>query len=99
MIVRVWRCTATPEGADRYVEFFNQTVRPHIAAVAGSRGARLLRRTDGNTVEFLVVTEWDNEAAVRAFAGSDMDAAVVEPEALALLIHADTRVKNFAVVT
>ncbi len=99
MILRVWRCTAMPEGADRYIEYFNRTVRPHVESIAGFLDARVLRRIQGGAVEILVMTEWDNEHAVRAFAGNDIDAAVVEPEALAFLIHADTRVRNFVVVT
>lgn len=48
--------------------------------------------------EIVVIAEWESEGAVRAFAGDDIEAAVVAPEALALLSDADARVRHFDVV-
>ena len=98
MIARVWRCLATPEGANGYIAYFHRSVRPHVERIAGYRGARLMRRVNGAHVEIVVTTEWESEAAVRAFSGAEMDAAVVESEALALLVHADDRVVHFTIV-
>jgi heme-degrading monooxygenase HmoA len=44
------------------------------------------------------VTRWRSLDAVRAFAGADPDAAVVEPEAAAVLTRYDARVKHYEVV-
>lgn len=98
MIARVWRCTATRAGAERYAAYFGSIVQPHLATVPGFHTARLLQCFIGSDVEILVVTEWDDEMAIRRFAGDDIEAAVVEPEALALLLHSDARVRHYQIM-
>jgi hypothetical protein len=47
--------------------------------------AHLLARDDDGLVELTAHTVWESLDAFRAFAGDDITAAVVEPEALAVL--------------
>ncbi|GIH93365.1 antibiotic biosynthesis monooxygenase family protein [Planobispora siamensis] len=97
MIARIWCATATPEGADAYERHFAQSVLPALRGVAGHRGAYLLRR-DGSHVEIQVVTLWESPDAIRDFAGPEITAAVVEPEARAVLIDYDRTVTHHTVV-
>jgi mannose-6-phosphate isomerase-like protein (cupin superfamily) len=95
MIARRW--TARAEGseqADAYVAHFEHTVRPHLESTEGFLGAtiELIRDDDGS--EIVVVTRWASMDAIRAFAGEDIDLAVVEPEARAVLAQFDTRVRH-----
>jgi hypothetical protein len=57
----------------------------------------VLRRADGGRVEFLVMTLWDSMDAVRRFAGDNPEAAVVEPEARAVLSEYDNFVRHYEV--
>jgi heme-degrading monooxygenase HmoA len=57
-----------------------------LGQVAGFRGARLLRRTIGAETEFVSLTFFEDLDAVRSFAGSDYETAVVAEEARKVLI-------------
>jgi hypothetical protein len=59
--------------------------------IPGFRGIDLLRRPSGDAVEF------DTLEAVRAFAGPDYEAAVIPPEARALLQRFDERSAHYEV--
>jgi len=95
MIVRMWRGQATAANADAYEHFATTRVFAELPAIAGHRGAYLLKRPVGDEVEFIAVTLWDSIAAIRAFAGEAIDRAVVEPEARAVLSSFDDFVRHF----
>jgi heme-degrading monooxygenase HmoA len=97
MIARLWRGRAATEKAGDYQRHFTTDVAPHLKALAGHRGAYLLRREDEGEVEFVAVTLWDSIEAVRAFAGQNPDVAVVEPEARAALSSFDDMVRHYEV--
>ncbi len=63
----------------------------------GNLGAFMLRRPLGDTVEFLFVSFWDSIAAIRAFAGSDYEAAVFYPEDDRFLVDRDLHVDHYEV--
>lgn len=98
MIARVWTACTTPARAPAYAEHLRTRVLPQLRTVAGYAGAWLLRReTDGET-ELIVVTRWRSKEAIRAFAGEDLEAAVVEDAAAALLSRFDARVRHYEIV-
>src|SRR5262249_8569393 len=91
-IVRTWTATATPDGAERYRRYFADTLLPQLNELAGFAGAYLLSReldADDGSVELTTHTFWQSEAAIRSFAGQDIAASSVEPEARAFLLHFD----------
>lgn len=96
MIVRMWRGQAKAENADAYERFVTTKVFAELPAIAGHRGAYLLKRPAANgEVEFIAVTLWESLAAIRGFAGETIDRAVVEPEARAVLSSFDDFVRHF----
>jgi len=97
MIVRMWRGQAKATNAGAYERFVTTKVFAELPAIPGHRGAYLLKRPieDGNEVEFVAVTLWDQLASIRGFAGRDIDRAVVEPEARAVLSSFDDIVRHF----
>jgi heme-degrading monooxygenase HmoA len=97
MIARLWRGVAVGGNAEAYQDHATQTVFPSLAEIAGHRGAYLLRRAVGDRTEFLAVTLWDSMDAIRAFAGSDPETAVVEPEARAVLAEFDDFARHYEV--
>lgn len=97
MIARIWHGWAVREKADGYETLLRSEVLPGIQQIDGYRGAYVLRREDGEHIEFVTVTLWESLEAVRAFAGADYEAAVVPPEARALLARFDERSTHFEV--
>ena len=98
MILRRWSARATEDGAQQYLRYFHQSVIPHLQQVGGYQGVLLLRREENDMVEIQVLTFWDTMDAIRQFAGTDVDSAVVEDEAKAVLHDFDTRVTHCEVV-
>jgi len=98
VISRQWRGLAKPDHADAYVEHLRTETVPTLRKLAGFKGASILRRDSAPGVEFLVVTEWESVDAIRAFAGADVDAAVVPQEVDAMMIEYDRRVRHYEVV-
>lgn len=91
MIVRMWSATARPELVDAYVKHLREQTLPSLKRIRGYYGANVLRRPAGPVVALMVLTLWDSVDAVSAFAGADAEAAVVPPEAQALLATWDPR--------
>jgi heme-degrading monooxygenase HmoA len=98
MIERVWMARATREGAVKYADHFRRVVLPELAAIDGYRGARLLERELNGGIEIVVVTRWQTLEAIRAFAGDELDRAVVHDAAAALFTDYDRKVRHFGVV-
>ena len=98
MIVRAFHATATAEGADTYHQHFTRSVLPDLQRIDGYQGAYLLRRDLDGHVELQVLTLWDSLEAVRRFAGTSLEHAVVEPAAQAVLASYDPTVTHHTVV-
>jgi heme-degrading monooxygenase HmoA len=98
MIARLWHGWTTPASAEKYETLLRTKVLPGIHRVSGYRGAYLLRRNDGDGVEFVTITLFESMDAVRAFAGSDHEVAVIEPEARKLLSRFDERSTHYEII-
>lgn len=98
MIVRVWRGRAASSNPLAYSEHFRRKVLPELERIEGFLGASLLRQDRPNEVEFLVLTRWASMDAIRAFAGDDVEKAVIEPDAVAVLVSFDSSVQHYEVV-
>lgn len=91
-IVRHWSARTTETQLPKYLEHFSANVLPDLRRVSGFLGANVSVRHNANEVEIFVQTTWRSLDAIRAFAGADLEAAVVAPEAAALLTSFDRRV-------
>ncbi len=99
MISRIWHGWTARSDADTYEDLLRAGVLPGIRGrIDGFAGAYVLRRDDGDEVEFVTVTLWDSYDAVRAFAGEDYEEAVLEPEAKKLLSRYFTRSEHYETV-
>jgi heme-degrading monooxygenase HmoA len=96
-VVRVWRGETTLENAAAYELHLKANVFPALASLSGHQGAFILRRDAGAGVEFLILTTWATLESIRAFAGDDLERAVIELEALTLLAAHDNEVRHFDV--
>lgn len=91
-MVRTWSARATEAGAEDYRNYFSTTLLPELKTLAGFQGALLLTRPAGELIELTAHTMWESLAAIKAFAGGDVTAAKIEPEAQAMLRESDERV-------
>jgi heme-degrading monooxygenase HmoA len=99
VIARSWigHC-ADGAAAERYARHLSKDVLPGLEATHGHRGAMLLRRElEAGGVEVRVVTFWSTLDAIAGFAGTELDRAVVEPAARAVLAAYDEHVEHFDV--
>jgi heme-degrading monooxygenase HmoA len=98
VIARYWSATTTPDKFPAYARHLSGTVFPELERLDGYEGGRLLRRDTSGRVEVIVMTFWKSLDSIRAFAGDDIERAVVPDKAAALLTNFDARVKHFDVV-
>ena len=98
MILREWRARASQASAERYPAHFRSSVLPALRQIDGFLDARLYRKPSGEEIEYLVLSRWRSLEAVKAFAGTDYERAVVEPEAAAALLSFDRAVRHYELV-
>ncbi len=99
MISRIWHGWTTHDNADAYERLLRSEIFEGIAArtMDGFLGIDLLRREHAQEVEFVTVMWFASLPAVRAFAGTDYEAAVVPAAARALLRRFDARSAHYEV--
>ena len=94
----MWRGRAEADRQEAYADHFRHNVLPALRRIDGFLGASLLKEEQGDTVEFLVLTKWTSMDAIHAFAGKEVNRAVVEPEAIAALLKFDRTVLHYEIV-
>jgi heme-degrading monooxygenase HmoA len=97
MIARVWCARAAFDRLNAYLRHFSEQLLPELKKRDGFASAILLTRDGDGEKEITVTTFWKSAGAIDAFAGADREAAVVAPEAAALLKSFDRRVRHYTV--
>jgi heme-degrading monooxygenase HmoA len=98
LIGRLWHGRTTFANAHPYQEHLRRETLPGLTAIEGFQGAYVLKRVGDGAVEFLVLTLWASEDAIRAFAGRDAEFAVIPAAAEQLLAQRDERATHYEVV-
>jgi len=98
MIARTWRGATRAEDGEAYVRYLNETGFAEYRGTPGNLGVLGLRRMVGDRAEFLLVTLWESEEAIRRFAGDTPGRAVFYPEDDRFLVDRDEHVDHFEVV-
>ena len=98
MISRHWKGLARSEFADRYIDHLRSETFPQLASVPGFIRATILRRDVAGGSEFQIVTLWNSLSAIEAFAGHELEAAVVPPSVGAMMVDYDRKVAHYQVV-
>ena len=97
MIARTWAGATRAADADAYLDYLHATGLAAYRATPGNRGVLALRRTEGDRAEFLLLSLWDSEEAVRRFAGDAIGRAVFYPEDERFLVARDEHVNHYEV--
>jgi heme-degrading monooxygenase HmoA len=98
VIIREWRGRADPARAEAYPKHFRDNVVPELRHLPGFLGAHLARQSLDGWLEYMVLTRWLSMESIKAFAGDEIDKAVVEPGAVAALIDFDDFVRHYEVI-
>ena len=98
MIARIWSGAVRTGDADTYADYIRKTGFGEYGRTPGNRGAWLLRRDDDGITEVITLSLWDTVDAIRAFAGDDIDAAVLYPEDERYLIDGESHITHYDVV-
>ena len=80
MIARIWHGRVPTSKAEAYHAYLLRTGLADYGATPGNRGVQVLRRTEGDTTHYLLITLWESYEAIRAFAGEDYRCARYYPE-------------------
>jgi heme-degrading monooxygenase HmoA len=80
MIARIWRGVVELADAEVYADYIRETGFAEYGRTPGNRGAWMLRRDTGDRTEFITLSLWETIDAIRAFAGDNIEAAVLYPE-------------------
>jgi heme-degrading monooxygenase HmoA len=98
MIARTWAGATRASDADAYLDYLHATGLAEYRNTPGNRGVLALRRIAGDRAEFLLVTLWDSDEAIRGFAGDDIERAVFYAEDDRYLVAREERVHHYEVV-
>lgn len=95
MITRVWHGRTSIERADNYLQFLLTTGTADYKKIKGNLSVRVWRRNDTDCVHFFTVTEWDEIASVKKFAGEQYEKAVYYPEDEGVLLEFEEHVIHY----
>jgi heme-degrading monooxygenase HmoA len=98
MTARIWTGTVRRADADVYADYIRATGFAAYGETPGNQGAWMLRRDDGEHTEFITLSMWESVDAIRAFAGEDIEAAVLYPEDERYLVDGASAVSHYEVV-
>ena len=97
MVARMWTGVAHAAHADAYLAHVSGPIFASLRALDGFVGGTVARRDVPAGVEFVVTTYWRSRDAIRAFAGDDIDVAVVHADARRALVAWDDAVRHYDV--
>ena len=75
MIARRWHGRVPATKVEEYLALMREVALPDYRSTKGNRGAWCLHRAEGDVIHVEMFTLWEDEAAIRRFAGDDMHAA------------------------
>lgn len=95
MISRHWKGVAKKERANDYVHHLKTSTFKQIGKISGFISAKILTREIEEGTEFLIITEWDSLEAIKQFAGTSFDTAVVPKVVQDIMISYDSKVRHY----
>ena len=75
MIARRWHGRVTAAKSDDYLALMREIALPDYRGTPGNCGAWCLHRSEADVVHVEMFTLWEDEQAIRRFAGDDVEAA------------------------
>ena len=98
MIARRWHGRVPEAKAEAYLRLMAEVGLPDYRATPGNARAWCLHRRDGDIVHVEMLTFWEDEAAIRRFAGDDPAKAKYYDFDPDYLLELEPTVEHFAVI-
>ena len=98
MIGRRWHGRVPAARAEDYLRLMAEVGLPDYRSTDGNLGAWCLHRRDGDVVRVEMFTLWEDEAAIRCFAGADMMRAKYYDFDPDYLLELEPEVTHFEVI-
>src|SRR5687768_1427552 len=98
MIARRWHGRVPAAKAEAYLALMREVALPDYRSTAGNLGAWCLHRSEGDLVHVEMFTLWEDEAAIRRFAGEAMETAKYYDFDSDFLLEMDPEVVHFDVI-
>ena len=98
MIARRWHGRVPAAKAEEYLQLSKDVGLADYRSTEGNRGAWCLHRRDGDIVHVEMLTFWEDEAAIRRFAGADMARAKYYDFDADYLLEIEPEVLHFEMV-
>ena len=98
MIARRWHGRVPAAKAEEYLALMREVALPDYRSTAGNCGAWCLHRSDGEIVHVEMFTLWEDEAAIRRFAGAEMEVAKYYDFDSGFLLELEPSVVHFGVI-
>lgn len=98
MIERHWKGLAKFDEAENYEHHLKTETFVTLASIPGFISVKILKRNLADGVEFLVVTVWKSLAVIKAFAGENINIAVVPQKVSDMMISYDGIAVHYDVV-
>lgn len=97
-VARMWRGEVPLARAEEYQAYLNAEGLAKLRAIPRNLGVQMFRRTVGDREEFVVISYWPNEDAIRAYAGDDVLRVHLLPRDPEFLLDPDTHVRHYRIV-
>lgn len=97
MIGRIWEGRTKVEDYEAYTAFMRERAIPDYQQTEGFVKLSFLRRIEGATAHFTLITYWENLATIKNFAGQDHEIAKYYPEDEQYLLDFPEKVRHFEV--
>ncbi|HEY5710958.1 MAG TPA: hypothetical protein VIT38_03595 [Allosphingosinicella sp.] len=99
MIARRWHGRIPAQKAEEYLALMAEVGLPDYRSTDGNCGAWCLHRHDGEIVHVEMFTLWEDETAIRRFAGDDMTRAKYYDFDPDYLLELEPEVEHFEVIS
>ena len=98
MIARRWHGLVPASKAEEYLRLMKDVGLADYRSTQGNLGAWCLHRSDGELVEVEMLTLWEDEAAIRRFAGDELLKAKYYDFDIDFLLELEPEVAHFEVI-
>lgn len=98
MTERHWKGLAKFDETENYEHHLKAETFVTLASIPGFIAAKILKRALPHGAEFLIITVWESLAVIKAFAGEDINIAVVPGKVREMMISFDETVAHYEVI-
>lgn len=97
MIAREWRCVCPADNINEFIPYLSITGIKDAKNTPGFKGAEIFIRDAGASIEVTLITFWESMDSISAFAGENIEKAVLYPDDYKYGISSDLIVKHYTV--